>query len=299
MPVILFLLIAASLIAQPYNGIAFGSPTHSGGALTGSSVNYYTLPAGANCPSFPCTIEMWINASGTTNWAEVMSGSNWSMQRGPGTAAYVRFGAVVVESGATSITSGAVHLVMASLDGSSVRVFVDGVHRGTTSGTAPIPTGTITLGQNWGGGTIDEVVIWTIDKYPGTTTFTPTTSWPDNTAGIRAIYHLTTNANDTTSGGGPALSATFSLGAGWVVNPTGGTAPYTLQRQSYAGACSTGTFANEGSAVTGVATGAAVYSSVDLTVRCVRYVITDAASASINTSGITTPASGGGGMRSY
>jgi hypothetical protein len=279
----LFFLSGAALIAQPYNGTPVGTPAHSGGALTGSASNYYTLPTAANCPSFPCTMEMWFSAAGTVGWAEVMAGSNWAMGRGPGTAAYVRFGGVVVESGATSITSGSVHIVMASLDGTSVRLFVNGIHRGTTSGSAPIPTGAITLGQNWGGGTIDEIVIWTIDRYPGTTTFTPTASWPDNTAGLRAIYHLTSNGSDTATGVTP-LSATLSAVVGLEVVPVGGSPPYSHQLRSYAGACASGTFANDGAAQAGT-----LFSRTGTSARCFQVVTSDSLFTTVTTNQVTAP----------
>jgi hypothetical protein len=279
---IVILVSIAALSAQPYNGTAVGTPSHSAGSLTGSASNYYTLPAAANCPSFPCTMEMWFNAS-AVGWAEVMAGSNWAMGRGPGTAAYVRFGGVVVESGATSITSGAVHIVMASLDGSSVRLFVNGIHRGTTSGSAPVPTGAIALGQNWGGGTIDEIVIWTIDRYPGTTTFTPTASWPDNTSGLRAIYHLTSNGSDTAIGVSP-LAATLSAVVGLEVLPTGGSPPYSHQLRSTAGACPGGSFSNDGAPQAGT-----LFARTGTSARCFEVTTTDSLFQSVTTNRVTAP----------
>lgn len=298
---LLVFLFAMVAWAQPYNLVPTGTLTHNASGVSGFAPgNYYTMPAGP-LNNTCTTIEAWVNPANVSTWQWVLNNYNGTVPTHSlgfltGGNIYGQIGSGVVNGHVLS-TGVFQHLAVQQCSG-TVTIFVDGIQRGSTSSTGPFAANTVArIGQNLDGnetwsGSFRHLAIWSVAKYTacgnGNTCFTPATSYVGNEANLRAYYPLTTNGNDAATGGAP-LSASMTLGAGWVVTIAGGTAPYTAQRQSYAGACASGTFANEGSAVTGLSAGTTAYASTDTTTRCVRYVITDSAGGSVNTTGVTTP----------
>jgi hypothetical protein len=182
-------------------------------------------------------------------------------------------------------------------------MFVDGVMRNSYTTTFVPPTSAqLRIGSNPAGGDvlvgqIDEIAVWNASQ--GSTDFTPrTTAYVGNESGLRALYPLNSNINDIV-GPGPLTAGTLTTAIGLDFSAaTGGSSPYTYQLQSYAGACGSGTFANDGVALTSQ-TSTALFSRTGGATRCFRVVVTDAASATANSNEITAPPAGGGGMRSY
>jgi hypothetical protein len=294
---VLVFLLAETALAQPHNGVPTGALTYAGGVASGFASNkFITIPGAALPPVAPWTLEMWVKHT-TTTWEGIVGG-NWSMGRGPGPLAYMQVGGTAVYGGPDIVSPGTMqHLVMASSDGSSIRCFVNGIHIGSATVSSSTLTGPIEVGNASAAfsGEISEFVIWSIDKYPGTTTFTPTASWPDNTVGARAIYHFDANANDTFAGSNPLVSGTLVRVTGLEYSGfLGGSGSGSVQLQSYSGACSSGTFLNDGAALTSQSASTVVRWARDGTVKCYRVQVVVGAET-VNSGVITSPQAGGGG----
>ena len=305
----LFLIFAAALVAQPYHGTVNGTITFGADGASGFGPNYIQLPA--NTLNTACiTVEAWGNASDVSaGWAWVLNnvtGSTPTIALGHVTGgAAVAYSGSGFASGGTVTTGTYVHLAMQQCS-DVVTIYVNGVQRATGPTTGPYASTAVSrIGVNMTGGepwigSIRHLTIWNTARYAvttnGTTVFTPAPSYTGS-EGMRAYYPLTANALDAT--GAPALAAgglSQALGL-FLSAPSGGTSPYSYQLQSYSGACSSGTFANDGAALTGQ-TSTALFARADATTKCYRVVVTDAASATSNSNSVTAPTTGGG-MRSY
>jgi Concanavalin A-like lectin/glucanases superfamily len=197
-----------------FNGTVVGSPTFSaakfGNGLTATSdSNYITLPTGVYPPAAPVTMEAWLKttaagtevalschtASGNTNWIGVDAGTFRAAE-----------GINLYDSGIT-ISDGLWHHCAVVYTATQVLTFVDGVAGNSFSVSFSEPSLSDmfigryeTSGFAWSGA-IDEVAIWTIQKYSGSYTV-PTAPYAGTESGLQALYHLQSDGTDSTSGGG-------------------------------------------------------------------------------------------------
>lgn len=292
----LLILFAGTMLAQPYNGTPNGTITYSSGVASNfSGANFITLPTGAVPPAAPWCIEVSAQFN-TTTWETVIAGGNWSIGRGPGPFAYIVVGALTIYTGPDIIAPGTPqNIAVCNTNNTEIRAFVNGVYIGNATGSVPALTGTPTIGSASATftGSISELVFWTVDKYPGTATFTPAASWPNNAAGARAIYHFDGNPNDTYSGSTLLVSGTLTRVTGLEYSGfTGGAGTGTVQLQSYTGACASGTFADDGAALTGQSASTVVRWARDGTVRCYRVRVTVGAET-VDSGAVTSPLGGG------
>lgn len=310
----LLFLISAVLMAQPYNLVPTGAVTfNSNGASGFSAGNYLTMPAGP-LNNACTTIEAWVNPANLTTWQWVVNnydGSTPTHALGfvAGGNIYGQIGSGTV-NGHTLTTGTHQHLAVQQCSG-TITIFVDGVQRGTTSSTGPFPANTTarigmnpSSGEIWSG-SFRHLTIWASARYTacgnGSTCFTPAASYT-GAEGMKAYYPLTVNGNDAAVSSSPLTAGTLSQVNGLKVTAaTGGTvgSGYIYQLQSYSGACVSGTFANDGAALTGQ-TSFALFARDITATTCYRVVVTDAASATANSNSITYSSGGGsGGPRSY
>lgn len=299
-------LIGAAIFAQPYNGSQVGgAPTYQTGAhgqaMRGSGTStYITIPTGATNFAGDFVVHFKYLETTREGFQGVFEFSGATCQVfGYSGAVNCTIGGTALGTSGADVSNGSWHAVELRRVGTTGTIWVDGTQRASaTVPTANLGTGTNNIGYEVATGTtlrttsaIDEFAIFTGPS----TACNPCSGSESN---LRVLLHLDGNLNDST--GAPALTAGglsqvlgLFLGA-----PAGGTSPYSYQLQSYTGACSSGTFTNDGAALTGQ-TSTALFARADGTTKCYRVVVTDAASATSNSNSVTAPASSGGGMRSY
>ncbi len=305
-------LIGGALIAQPYNGTVVGSVMFPSGKFANaasafSAGNYITIPSTAVqfTSSTSMSIDVWFRSSAGPGWQFVFGNSTsaaadtvtiWGAFGSNGPRCQIGSGTPGVT---TQVNDGQDHHVHCDLSGTTVRTFINGVLSDTYTTTFTAPVGTpFRIGANPAGGDvvngqIDEIAIFNVSRR--TSGFTPpTAAYTGSESNLRALYHLDSNATDSTGASTPLTPGTLSGAVGLdFTAATGGTSPYSYQLQSYTGACASGTFSNDGAALTGQ-TSSALFARTGATVRCFRVLVTDAASATATSNSVTSPAAGGG-----
>ena len=292
--------------AQPYNGTEVGSLAYVAGEsgygqqLQGTTTSvsnpttHVTIPSGATNFSGNFAVSWRYKETTDESFQGIFQTSSTSCNV-YGYAGYVTCvveGTVLTTSG-VDVSDGSVHAIYVSRNGTTAKIFVDGVERAsaTVAGSANLGTTTSTItydGTNRMRSTsyLDEFAIWT--------TATPTNCTPctGSESGLRALYHFDGNLNDSAGTASTLVAGTLSLAVGLdFTAATGGTSPYSYQLQSYTGACSSGSFSNDGAALTGQ-TSTALFARTGATVRCFRVLVTDAASATAVSNSITAPSGG-------
>lgn len=307
MRTLFFIAATGILLGQPYNGTTTGTVAYSAGKFgngaTVNGTNYITVPAGAtNFSGASWTVEAWAkldtlgaavaisNGTGTGSTALTMGA------QGTGAGSVNAQIGTGFGNGPSMAVSTWQHIAVVCDSGTTVRAYLAGTQYYTASATCGTPNLPLIFG--WDGangwkpwvGMIDEVAMWDTAKY--TSNFTPpTVEYVGNEANLRALYHLSDATDSATTSGGALTAGTLSPVLGLILTAaTGGTSPYSYQLQSYSGSCASGTFANDGAALTGQ-TSSAVFARADGATRCYRVIVTDAASGSTNSNSVTAPLS--------
>jgi lysophospholipase L1-like esterase len=232
--------------AQPHNGTLVGSPTFATGkfsqALASTSdSNYVSLPSGVFpfTASSSWTIEAWLKTTATAVGVAICGGESaggsyinniWLGINSSGhfvssLGNFTGTSGQILDSG-TAINDGNWHHVAVVMtSGTSETMFVDGTKSATvTSGSfvalpatgGDVGTYIVLSGYPWAGA-IDEVAVWSTNKY--TANFTPPSSpYVGTETNLTELYHLDGTANDSKAG------PTFSVSPSSVTQGTNGNA---------------------------------------------------------------------------
>lgn len=289
------------------NGTAVGGTlTYATGAHgqalqgTGSTAVYMAIPTGAVNFSGDFSVSVKINVPSVDGFRDFYNSTNLVMGYYWGGVVFCAIGGTTVASSGVDIASLSFPEVSCRRSGTTGSIWVNGVQRNSaTVGTGNLGTGPAELlvssstgGFTPSGTVVDEVSIWQ--------TATPSACNPcsGTEPGLDTLYHLDGNLLDSASGGGGALTAGTLINAVGLEYSgfAGGTGTGTVQLQSYLGACSSGTFLTDGSALTSQAAGTLQRFARSATVRCYRVQVVVGAETA-NTAGVTAPVSGGSGPR--
>lgn len=190
-----------------YNGTLYRGTASFGAGKFGNASNSGVY---ATSPAYPTsavgTIEGWVKASSTSVmiafgdarnggvWIGMLSGgyAGFQINGGSGTATDVPIG------------NGVWHHLALVADGTNWTYFVDGVAKYQVASAAAMTVGaTPAIGgytsyapYDWSG-QLDEMRLSNSVRYPGTTTFTPTTTAFTSDANTVALYHLESDASDS------------------------------------------------------------------------------------------------------
>lgn len=289
------------MIAQPYNGTAVGTLTYVTGAhgqgLQGTAVGSYAeVPLGAVNFAGDFAVQWKYISTVDEGYQSQFSTNNLNCEvygYGDG-AVYCTFDGTAVNSVGGQLTDSNPHQITIARAGTTIRIYIDSVERGsaTVSGANLGSSGTAKILSNYAGGGTAPLTT-TVDEYSIWTTATPPACNPcsGSESNLRALYHLDNNLNDSKVLGVTAGVLSVAIGLDFTA-ASGGTSPYSYQLQSYSGSCASGTFTNDGAALTGQ-TSTALFARAGATVRCFRVVVTDAASATSNSNSVTAPLGGG------
>jgi len=186
---------------------AFGQVLSSGGASAGTGV----------VSSGTFAVECRINIASATGETDVFVGQPEAFWLGIDASGnllgrYGSGGSIVAFDTTTNITGGVKHVALSVDATNGGKLYVDGVEV-DSSATTPASAGSsyageFTIREGFGagfnfGGTVDEVAVWSIDKYPAAFT-APTSPYSGTEFGLQNLWHL--DGSGTDSAGGPEIN---------------------------------------------------------------------------------------------
>lgn len=313
--IIALFLFAVALVAQPYNGTLTGTLTYTtgkyGNAVTGfTGSDYFTIPTG-NLPAGDRSQTFWIKTSVSGTSCALFAHANWLIFMNTAGGITINIAGGSEAYGATNVNDGNWHYVVAQLDGTTPKLYVDGTTFGPSGVAAPttapgaqvVGVDAIFSNPSCSGIILDQIAGWGTVTLPHSLTTIPSASLTGSETGLRWLLNLDGNLTDSLGSSSLAAGTLYlnSLSFGCVGickgSATGGTSPYSNQLEAapYSGG-SCGTYANLQSAQTG-----ATASWVDTTAtvaKCYRVKVTDAAAASAYSGEVIWSGASGGGTRS-
>jgi hypothetical protein len=213
-------------------GTAYGK--FGQGASFNGSNSYVNIPNNASLNvSGGISMAAWIKTSGTNNYSGIVqkfvdsNNTGWGLSYHTGGAVRADFGNgssyIVAASSGVNVVDNVWHFLVATYDGSTAKIYVDGVLRGSVAGSGYLTNNTRNLGigedSDGGGGRyfnglIDEVRIYNralsaseisaLYTYPTSSTGSETTANPSATFGGVAATGITFNSSSSLGATTPA-----------------------------------------------------------------------------------------------
>ena len=220
---------------MPFNGGAFVSTAQSrfGGASAGFNVDTFRALRVNNIQPIGTgdfTIEAWVYHSGVGNgrdtivWWDDSSQAVFGVYEPGGNAVY--FGGINTPTG--FLTSNTWTHIAAVRTGSTVKIYINGVERGSGTNTTNFSQSVAWIGRNaagntWTVGYIDELRVSSVARY--TANFTPATAAFTNDADTQLLLHMNgaNNSTDFLDDGPGAVTSVTAVSIGGSVNSSAST----------------------------------------------------------------------------
>lgn len=181
--------------------------------IPGVNTNYVGIPHQAGMVGFTnLTIEAWVKPGGTTTAATVLNkgAASFDYQLGINATTmvpFVRLQGVVALSTGFTVTANIWTHIAATFDGSNVRFYKDGALVSTVplAGTPGSSSNEMRIGRgnaDAGNGNIEELRLWTVARTQGAIDSNKCRKFPSSfssTTGLRGLWHLDSNYNDSIS----------------------------------------------------------------------------------------------------